>query len=461
MLLKKHPISSIAALSALLFAQSALAADTLTDALTGGKASANLQYRYEDVRNASVPAAGTNTNTATANTVRLRLGYETATFNGFGAMVEAESTHDLGNKHYNGGNNGNAKFAAIADPEVTEINQAYLSYSGMANTTAKWGRQRIKLDNDRFIGNVGWRQNEQTFDSLTVVNKSLPSTTITAGYITNVNRPIGDGVINTTTGALTDAGNHHMKSPIINVSYKGWSFAEIVGYYYQLDYKTGTTSNPATTTTGIFSSTNTFGLRLNGSTPIGGNKLLYTAEFAEQQDGSNNAQNYKATYTFLEGGVDVTNIAVFKLGYEVLGTDTGATTKATNATVVAAGVAGKSFQTPLATLHAFNGWADMFAGATPTQGLKDAYVSANTKLAGIGLGAVYHDYTADKTSSAAGLTSSKLGNEWNLIATKVFDKNYTLGLKYADYKAKGTAATTFGAGNVNTKKTWLWGEFKF
>ncbi|MDD5384828.1 MAG: alginate export family protein [Gallionella sp.] len=436
MLLKKYPASSIAAIAALLFAQSALAADTLTDALTGGKASANLQYRYEDVRNASVPAVGTNTNTATANTVRLRLGYETATFNGFGAMVEAESTHDLGNKHYNGGNNGNANYATILDPEVTEINQSYLSYSGMANTTAKWGRQRLILDNARFIGNVGWRQNEQTFDAFTLVNKSLSNTTITAGYITNANRVIGDG-------AALDAGNAHMKSPIFNVSYKGWSFAEVVGYAYLLDYKlVGAATTNANTA-------DTYGLRLNGSTAMGSNKLLYTAEFAEQRDGGNNPTNFKDTYTLLEGGVDVTNVAVFKLGYEVLGTDTGATTKANGAATT------RSFATPLATLHAFNGWADMFL-ATPAQGLKDTYVSANTKLAGIGLGAVYHDYRTDKTTTT--LTKTNLGKEWNLVASKTFDKNYTIGLKYADFKAGTNNAV---AANVDTKKTWLWGEFKF
>jgi len=428
MLLKKYPASSIAAIAALLITPSVWAADTLTDALTGGKASANLQYRYEDVRNGAAAA-----NTATAHTVRLRLGYETATFNGFGAMVEAESTTDLGNKKYNSLNPVNAAYAQILDPEVTEINQAYLSYSGIANTNVKWGRQRIKLDNDRFIGNVGWRQNEQTFDAFTLVNKSLPSTTITAGYITNVNRVIGDGV----TG-----GNAPMSSPIFNVSYKGWSFAEIVGYAYLLDY-TITAPYAANAT----NSSDTYGLRLNGNTAMGGNKVLYTAEYAEQRSAHGNTVNYKTNYALLEAGVDLTNIAVFKLGYEVLGSDTGATGTATI----------KSFSTPLATLHAFNGWADMFL-ATPAQGLKDAYVSANTKLAGINLGAVYHDYRADKTTTT--LTSSSIGNEWNLVATKVFDKNYTIGLKYADYTAKGTTATTF-ATNVNTQKTWLWGEFKF
>lgn len=435
MLLKKHPISSIAALSALLFAQSALAAETLTDALTGGKASANLQYRYEDVRNAAAAA-----NTATAHTVRLRLGYETATFNGFGAMVEAESTKELTNKKYNSLNPANATYAQILDPEVTEINQAYLSYSGIANTNVKWGRQRLILDNARFIGNVGWRQNEQTFDAFTLVNKSLPSTTITAGYITNANRVVGDGI------PTTDAGNARMQSPIFNISYKGWSFAEIAGYAYQLDY------TPVGAATTNANSADTYGIRLNGSTPMGGNKLLYTAEFANQTDGGNNATSFDTDYTLLEAGVDVTGVAVFKLGYEVLGTDTSARTKATGLAAAA-----RPFATPLATLHAFNGWADMFL-ATPIAGLKDTYVSANAKLAGINLGAVYHDYRADKTTGA--FTSSSIGDEWNLVATKVFDKNYTIGLKYADYKAKGTAATTFAA-NVNTQKTWLWGEFKF
>lgn len=453
MLFKKHPVSSIATLSALLFTQSIWAADTLTDALTGGKASGNLQYRYEDVRNNFATV-----NTATANTLRLRLGYETGTFKGFGAMVEAESLTSLDNTKYNSTANGRTTYAVIADPATSEMNQAYLSYSA-SNTTVKWGRQRLVLDNHRFIGNVGWRQNEQTFDALTLVNKSLPNTTITAGYITNVNRPFSDDALSTNSTA--QMGNHKMKSPILNVNYKGWSFAEVVGYAYVLDYRVNNATLAALPTTTNYNpnlTTNTYGLRLNGSTPMGGNKLLYTAEFAHQTDGSNNPVKFKTNYTFLEGGVDVTNVAVFKLGYEVLGTDTSAIIKSTNA------VTQKSFSTPLATLHAMNGWADMFL-ATPAQGLKDTYLSANTKLAGINLGAVYHDYREDKAVTGK---LSKFGTEWDLVATKTFDKNYTIGLKYADYKANNASTSTSTAvagntfaGNTSTKKTWLWGEFKF
>ena len=409
-----------AAIPALLITPSVwAAADSITGALTSGKTSANVQYRYEDVATGAATA-----NKGTAYTVRLRLGYTTDTYNGFGAMVEAESVKSLNKKQskgYNSTTNGNTTRATVLDPEITEINQAYLSYGGFADTTVKYGRQRLILDNARFIGNVGWRQNEQTFDALTFVNTSLPTTSITVGQIYNVNRVVGDNA-----GA---AGNHKMNSTIVNANYKGFGFGELVGYYYKLNYDTNSGQ--------IANSSNTTGLRLNGSTAMADNKLLYTAEFATQKGAGTNPITYSARYTFVEGGIDVTNMAVFKLGYEVLGADSTNTTK--------------SFQTPLATLHAFNGWADKFL-ATPAQGLKDTYVSVGGKAAGVNLLGVYHTYKADRTTAAL----SSYGKELNLLAAYPIDKNYAVGLKYAKF----TADTAYGAAN-DTKKTWLWGEFKF
>ena len=439
MLLKKHaPL--VAALAAVFASPASLAADTLTAAITGGTTSANLQYRYEDV---STKAASANQ--AQAQTVRLRLGYATGSYAGFGAMVEAESVQALGAKHYDSralGQTANG-YAVVADPESHEINQAFLSYSGIPKTVAKWGRQRIKLDNDRFVGNVGWRQNEQTYDGFSIVNTALAATTLTAAYITNVNRVFSDSAAARSSGPA--GGNHKMKSTLLNANYKGWSAGELSAYAYLLDYA------PSTAVLG--NTSDTYGLRFKGKAPLGGVKLLYTAEFATQSDGTNNPVSYRANYALLEGGVDLEAV-VFKAGYEVLGSDMGATNKASGAAVAA----GKSFSTPLATLHAFNGWADMFL-TTPSQGLQDVYLSAEGKLAGISLGAVYHDYRADHTSAV--LSSSKLGSEWNLIASKAFTKNYAMGVKFASYKAAGTPATTFGAGNVDTKKAWLWGELKF
>lgn len=78
-------------------------------------------------------------------------------------MVEAESATALGGKNYDSNVSGGTAngYAVVPDPEATEINQAYLSYSSIPlASNVKWGRQRLILDNARFIGNVGWRQNE-------------------------------------------------------------------------------------------------------------------------------------------------------------------------------------------------------------------------------------------------------------------------------------------------------------
>lgn len=424
------------ALALLALSPAAHSAETIMEALTDGKTSANLQYRYESIRNPGKASP----NSANAQTVRLRLGYETGTLNGFNAMVEAETLTALGNKNYDSKATSHTAngYAVVVDPEATEINQAYLSYSSFANTTAKWGRQRIKLNNERFIGNVGWRQNEQTFDAFRLDNTSLPSTTITATYITNVNRVFGDNAAAGNGGVAATAGfagNHKMKSTILNANYRGLEFAEVVVYTYLLDYDS-TTAFTANTT-------NTYGIRLNGNTPMDNSKLLYTAEFASQSDGGNNPVDYKANYTLLEGGIGIKGM-VFKLGYEVLGVDTGAITKATSAVIP------KSFSTPLATLHAFNGWADMFL-TTPAQGLRDIYVSTGAELADIKLGALYHDFRADKSTATIG----SYGTEWDIVATRNFGKNYILGGKYATYKTKNLAIGT------NTDKLWLWGEVKF
>lgn len=397
------PLTASAAMGAALLAVAvpAAAADDFTGALIGGKPTADLRLRYESVDQANA------LKNANAATLRLRLGYETGEFRGFGAFVEAETVTALGGENYNSTVNGKTAYSIVADPEATEINQAYLSYAGLADTKLKYGRQRIILDNHRFIGNVGWRQNEQTFDAFTLTNASLPQTNITAGYIYNVNRVFSD---------KSPQGDFKMNSPIFNVSYKGWSLGEVVGYGYLLDF-----------TDLAASSTQTYGLRLKGSAPLGGVKALYTAEYATQRDYRDNPRNFDLNYYLVEGGVGLSD-AEFKLGREVLG-----------------GNGTAAFQTPLATLHAMNGWADQFL-TTPAAGLKDTYVSAATTVWGTRLEAIWHDFRADSNST-------RYGTEWDLQAVKAIDKTYAVGAKYASYDAKGFS--------VDTDKFWLWAEAKF
>ena len=116
------------------------AADAFTDALTGGKASGNFRLRYEEVM-----VDSTAIHDASALTLRSRLGYETAPFSGFTAMLELEDTHVVnGMDQYSPETTDPLKpatnpytYAAIVDPERTEINRAYLRYRGVPNSI--WG----------------------------------------------------------------------------------------------------------------------------------------------------------------------------------------------------------------------------------------------------------------------------------------------------------------------------------
>ncbi|MDP1678734.1 MAG: alginate export family protein [Candidatus Nitrotoga sp.] len=409
----------ITPLALLALAPEAYSENTLTEAITGGKVTANLQYRYENV---DQPTSGLKE--AHASTLRLRLGYETAEYMGFGGMVQIE--HISANDAYNSRVNGRTNYSVVADANVTELNQAYLSYSGIPQTKLKLGRQVITLDNHRWIGNVVWRQNWQTYDGYTAVNKSLPDTTITAGYITNVNRVFSDASIDNGTGAFL--GNHHMRSPLLNVKYTGLGFAEVVGYGYFLDY------DPSARAFGLNNSTRTVGVRFKGDAPMGGNKILYAAEYASQSDYKDNPNDYRVHYTLLEGGVDV-KVATFKVGYELL-----------------SGNGKQSLSTPLATLFAFNGWADVFL-VTPRTGLRDVYVTARTTLAGVVLGADYHDFRADHGGG-------KFGTEVDLIAEKAIDKTYTVGTRAAFFNTERTGNLDCPA-CIDTDKLWVYGSMNF
>ncbi len=122
----------------------------------------------------------------------------------------------------------------VADPADTELNQAYLSYGGFYDTDMKLGRQRIILDNARFVGNSGWRQNEQTFDAFSLQNKSLPNTVITYAYLDRVHNITFDEI--------------KLSAHLFNMAYDLAPWAKLIGYGYLLDYDldTGPTKDTQT-----------------------------------------------------------------------------------------------------------------------------------------------------------------------------------------------------------------------
>ena len=200
--------------------------------VTNGAVKIDLNYRWENVNQDNVmtkpigngvPGPAKQPNTANANTLRLRAGLLSPTFYGFQGYAEFEGNWAM-QHDFNSLRNDKQGFSVIADPEKAELNQLWISYTGIPDTIIKGGRQRIKFDDDRYIGNVGWRQMEHTYDSvlLTHTNQQIFGLVINAGYIGNVQ------TITSTSEGLT--------APILNVNYKVGDYGNIIGYGYWLDY---------------------------------------------------------------------------------------------------------------------------------------------------------------------------------------------------------------------------------
>jgi hypothetical protein len=396
------------------FQPQAHAAGSLIDALTYGTVSGQLRYRYEGVDQEGF------TKDANASTLRTQLGFATDSYRGFNAFLQFENVAEIGNDLYNNTNNGLTQYPVVADPAGTEVNQAWLGYEAGYSTSLKYGRQAINLDNQRFIGTVGWRQNEQSYDAFSLVNGSLPNTTVTAAYVTNVNRIFGEDHPNPLFR------NFAMSSSLFNATYKGFSAGSLTGYAYLLDFEDA----PAI-------SNQSLGLRFDGKRNIGDHKLLYTAEYASQSDYDDGASTIDADYYYAGLGAEVQGWQV-KANYELLGGD---------------GVYG--FATPLATLHAFNGWADKFL-VTPADGIEDIYLTVGKTLSGIVLAGQYHWYSSDNQSY-------DYGSELDLSAGKKINKWFNLLLKYANYSGDNNA--TVVARNPalaqDIDKLWLQAEVIF
>lgn len=382
---------------AILAAPSAFAADSnVGSALTDGKLSADFNLRYEGVSQDNAAKD------ADALTLRTRLNYTTGNVNGFSAAVEVENSAALVDDYKDAIGHGN-EYSVVADPDHTELDQAYIAYKG-DKLSGKIGRQVITMDNHRFVGHVGWRQDRQTFDALTLGYQLNDATKVSYAYLAKRNRIFSDE-------KDVDAQDH-----LLNISHK-FDAGKLTGYAYLLEEdKTGGAE------------INTFGIRYAGATTLAEKKVTYSAELAYQD---NETADRDATYFAVEAGTKLASVNV-KAGYELLGSDNGQ----------------YGFATPLATLHKFNGWADQFLG-TPAQGLQDIYVSVGGKLAGGSWKVVAHDFSADNTSGDV----DNLGSEIDAVYVKAINKTFKAGIKYAAYNA--------GDIKVDTDKVWVWVQAKF
>lgn len=381
-------------------------AETLADAVTGGKVYLKVRTRFEGVDQENL------IEDASAFTINTKLGYKTGSYNGFSGVIEFEDSRNLANENYNNTINGNTAFPVVADPGHTEVNQAYLSYS-FDGTKVSTGRQSVNLGNLRFVGTVGWRQNDQNLDAVTVVNKAMKDTKFYYAYVWNVNRIFSNA---------SPAGDHSSSHHLFNAEYSGFKAGKVTAYAYLLD------NNDLAG----FSS-NSFGIRFAGKTRIADKtSLVYELEYANQTNGANNPGDFSVNYFLATAGISFSG-ATLKASFESLGSDNGMA----------------SFKTPLATLHKFNGWADKFL-VTPAAGLEDFYITGAYNFSGAAQGlkaaVTYHKFTSQ-------FGDTDYGNELDAVVSYAISRNYSVAVKYADYNAN--------AHSVDTQKIWFTVAAKF
>jgi hypothetical protein len=335
---------------------------------------------------------------------RTRLNYKTGSFKGFDAFVQAQYVGPI-NDHYSYPGGGNPNYDVVADPENFRFHQAYLAYTGH-DSHVRAGSQEIILDNARFIGNVGWRLNAQSFNAGSIKNESIENLKLYYAYADSINDILGN---------MSHKRQYHMA----NAEYALGESNQASAFAY-LQRNDG----------GGIDKLDTYGLRAWGKN----GKISHDAMVALQRD---------AYYGSLFGEVALDPVSVGAGVEYISGGNDG----------------NERFQTLNGTAHKFNVWADQFLGTGGglEGGLVDFYgqvsgmVAEKLKLMGV----VHYFTTADET---AGGFSGEYGHEIDLLAKYPVCKNFDV-LAKAAYYVKGKNH----AGNTTEDETvfWLRGTLKF
>ncbi len=350
---------------------------------------------------------------ADAVTARIRAGLQ-VTEGPWSALAEAQGNLAIVGKYYDGLQGSATSRPQIADPQSIGLYRAQLQYRS-APLTVTAGRQRIQLEDERFVGAAGIRNNGQTFDAVRVEVAPLKGVKADVTYAWGVRTIWGiDGF-----GARPQAvGGDNIFATL------GWAspIGTLSGFAYLVDQDEAPVQ-------GYRLSSQSYGVRLAGSRKVGKATVAWQASHARQSDYHRNPNDYRADYWLADVAVDLAGPKL-GAGYEVLGADRGA--------------ALTSFQTPLSSIFKFQGWADKFT-TTPADGIRDLYASAGWgwkqvgTLKNVSLQAIYHRFESDRLVR-------HYGNEIDLLASAKIGRT-TASVRYADYDADLFA--------TDTRKLWL------
>jgi hypothetical protein len=433
---------------------------TFLDSIKDGKPMTNFRLRYESVDQEAfqpAPNATQKLDSAHAFTLRSLIGWQTAPYKNFSFAAQLtdvhEFNHNFNDRRENLSEPGKANFANIVDPSFTDVNQLFVDWTGIKNTRVRLGRQQVNLDNVRFIGDIGFRQNMQVFDGVSVLNKSIPDTEIFVAHFDQVRQ------------ITTELRQGDIE--IVNAKYRISPSESVVGYGYLVDVANlgQNNGNPLADSTAAQggnglgasqdlvktattdASSKTFGLRLDGVRAIDPTwKVLYTAEYAKQTDYKDGSELIDAHYFKLGGGAMYNTWSV-RIDHEKLASNDGK----------------YAFQTPLGTNHLFQGWADQFL-ATPRQGIEDTFVTVAGSIGKAKLQAEYHVFKSDeKYQSLNGKFGDKYGTEFDASVMYPFTDKISGKLEYAKFNESDIYGTTLqnAARKGDKEVVWVTGMYTF
>jgi len=367
-----------------------------------GKFNVDARLRYEifDLDNGN-PAQDRD-----GTSLRIRYGYTTPDFNGFTAMVEGETLTRIGGDHDD--------IHPLDDAgDGTDLNQLWVQYKDVDYGSVKVGRQIYALDDHRFIGHVGWRQNIQTFDAATADFSGVDKLSIKPFYLAE--QHAGNGTHN------------ELEAYGLNASYAFSKGFKLTGFFYDIEGDDVGNAN---------ASNQTIGLRATGTFMINDLPFTYAASVAEQEDTGPSALSYDAGYLAGDLSTKIKGITLGG-GFEILE---------------------PGFRTPLATVHKFNGFADALLPLGGfANGLEDFYVYAGYTIPignGINTKVIYHWFD----SESGGAAGQDGGTELDLVASYKVNKYFDLLVKYGDYQEDGGVGN---AGAFDKKMVTLEMNFKY
>ena len=362
------------------------------DALAKGDPILDVNFRWEYAKTDTLQHSH-------GATVRTRLGYQTMAFHGVSGLVEMVNTASpKPSGYFDGTGNNNAGRTQVSDPERTDINRVWLGFAKKewADLDLKAGRQRVIFDDARFVGNVGWRQNEQTFDAARFqTSLGVDDLVVQYVYAWEVKRIFAD------QGGPANVRDYGPKSHFVNVKYAVGEPLEVSGFFYHISPNSDAYAIQAT---------QTYGTRLAGRVDVSDESPLfldYQVSAAYQRDAGRNQQDVDTYYLMFEPAIGLEEIGKLAVGYEVLGSDGG------NAVLA----------TPFATAHKFNGFADVFLNNGGPRGLRDVYVRVipEIPLEGASFEFQFHQFYDDTGGD-------NLGQEYDFVTS--YQLNKYLGFLY-------------------------------